>query len=268
MIDNQIPEKINIPIARRLACDTASGLAAAFTVAPMITPVDVAVTSSQSGKQKLLAAFFGQIKLMFLKPHKFFFDKPYLWIYFVYSSTYIANNCIDSVCKINHVNDVIPKLIGVTSVNMFLSILKDAVLAKYFGTKKPGRVPNISYFLWLIRDTFSISAAFIIPSRLAKLMQQKYDVKKEKAEKSSQFLCPILFQTVFLPFHLIGLDFYNVEKSAFSQRLRRIFKVYPGALPLRFFRMGSAFGVGGVNNKSFRNKIISKYEGKNWDLKY
>lgn len=255
-------------VKTRLLCDTLAALGAGFSVAPMITPVDVAVTSAQSGKQRIFVCFMEQIRKMLLTPHKFFFDKPFLWIFSVYSSTYVANNTIDSLCKIYHTNDVMPKLVGCTAVNMTMSILKDAALARYFGTKPPGRVPPFSYFIWLIRDILSMAAAFVIPQRFAKVIQKQANIQKSKSENFSQFFCPIFCQLFLLPIHLLGLDYYNVDKSNFKGRLSRIFKVYPGALPLRFFRMGSAYGVGGVNNKSFRNKIISKYEGKNWDKKY
>lgn len=261
-------EKKQINLAQRLSLDIATGLLAGATVAPLITPFDVAVTSAQSGKQKAFHAVADQIKKMFLTPHKFFLDKPFLWIYTVYSCTYMANNTIDSLSKIYHINDIIPKLIGVTSVNMALSILKDAVIAKSFGNKPASKVPAITYLIWLIRDSLSISAAFIIPQRFANFLQKKNNVEKVKSEKFSQFFCPIFLQTVFVPIHLLGLDYYNIEKSSMRDRTKRVFKVYPSALPLRYFRMGSAFGVGGINNKSFRNSMISKYEGPNWDKNY
>ena len=263
-------DKISLPkntnhgnISRRIFSDSLAALGAGLTVAPMITTVDVAVTCAQSGKQKMFAAFGEQMRNIFLRPHKFFLDKPFLWIFSVYTMTYFSNNNIDSFCKLYNVSDVIPKLIGVTSVNMSMSILKDAALARYFGTKKPSKVPAISYFLWLIRDTMSIAAAFIFPSRVAKILTNKRKMNPAKAEKRSQFACPILFQVVFLPLHLLGLDFYNNTKSLLSSRFQRIFKVYPGALPLRFFRMGSAFGIGGLNNKSLRARLSAKFDRKN-----
>ena len=255
-------------VAQRLGCDVVCALTAGLCVAPLITPVDIAVTSAQSGKQKLFPAFYQQLKIMVVTPHKFLTDKPFLWLYAVYSLTYTANNTIDSICKIYKINDVIPKLVGVTAINMTISILKDSALARYFGTKAPGKVPMASYISWLLRDSLTMASAFIIPQRFALVLQKKNNMKKEKSEKVAQFSSPILLQTVLLPIHLIGLDLYNVEKSSFADRLSRIFKVYPTALPLRFFRMGIAYGIGGVGNKSFRNSIISKFEGENWDRSY
>jgi len=261
--------KRTIDVKQRMFCDTAAAIGAGFIVAPLITPVDVAVTAKQSGLfPNIFTAFLDQFKKMLLTPHKFFLDKPYLWIFSVYSSTYVANNTIDSLCKIYKVNDVVPKLVGCTAVNMFMSILKDAALARYFGTKPPGKVPTISYIYWLVRDVMSMAAAFIIPERIAKIIHTKKEIPLEKAQKTSQFLCPMGFQLFFLPIHLLGLDYYNIEKSTFGARFGRIAKTYFPAMPLRFFRMGSAYGVGGVNNKKLRNFIISRYEGKNWDKNY
>ena len=258
-----------VDLKQRMLNDTIAGIGAGFIVAPLITPVDVAVTAKQSGLfPNIFAAFMNQFKKMILTPHVFFLDKPYLWIFTVYSSTYIANNTIDSLCKIYKVNDVVPKLVGCTAINMFMSILKDAALARYFGSKPPGKVPNISYALWLIRDGMSMAAAFIIPERVAREIYSRNDSSFEKAQKQSQFLCPMIFQIFFLPLHLIGLDFYNIEKSTLRARIGRISKTYSPALPLRFFRMGSAFGIGGVKNKKLRDFIISKYEGKNWNKSY
>lgn len=261
-------EKKQICVKQRMINDTLAAIGAGLLVSPMITPVDVAVTSAQSGKQNIASAFTDQVKRMVLTPHKFFTDKPFLWIFGVYAPTYIANNTIDSLCKIYHVNDVVPKLVGITAINMMMSLLKDAALAKYFGTKPPSKVPPLSYVTWLIRDVLSMAAAFIIPQRFAKVLQKKQNLPIEKAEKRSQFMCPILLQTVFLPIHLLGLDYYNYNQSSNGDRIKRIFKTYPGALPLRFFRMGSAYGVGGVNNKRFRNYLHSKSEGKDWDKNY
>ena len=133
MSNETAPRKINI--ANRLMCDTIAAFGSGFIVAPLITPVDVSVTSVQSGKSTMTQALVGQMKQMFLSPHRFLTDKPFLWIFGVYAFTYTANNCIDSICKINHMNDLVPKLVGVTAVNMAMSIAKDAAFAKYFGTK-------------------------------------------------------------------------------------------------------------------------------------
>ena len=260
--------KVERSLTTRLLLDTTSAFTAAFCVTPIIAHVDVAVTATQSGKSKMSQAFLEQIRQIALTPHKYVTSKPFLWIFTVYSTTYTANNCIDSLCKIYHFNDVIPKLIGITAINMYTSILKDSAFAKIFGTKPPSKVPLTSLGIWALRDVVSMAAAFILPQRLAKYISERNKTPLSKAEKQAQFASPMLMQFLILPVHLIGLDFYNVDKSNFMSRLKRIIPTYPKALPLRFYRMGGAYGVGGVNNKKFRNYLISKYEGKNWDSQY
>lgn len=265
--ENNNSEK-KVKIMTRLCLDTLSGILAGFIVSPIIAPVDVSVISAQSGKGIISLTFFDQLRQIILCPHKYFISKPFLYTFMVYSSTYTANNCIDSLCKIYHVNDVIPKLIGITAINMYTSIVKDAAFAKIFGTKSPTKVPLISYLFWTLRDVISMAAAFILPQRLSKFLEEKNKIEKSKAEKYSLFAVPMLLQFIVLPISLMGFDFYNVNQSKFINRIKRLYPNFPNALPLRFYRMGGAYGVGGINNKKFRNVLISKYEGKDWDLKY
>lgn len=247
-------------VLNRLSLDVGSALFAGLCVTPIIAPVDVSVTSLQSGKSTMSGAFIEQVKQIVFTPHKYVTSKPFMWIFTVYSLTYSANNIIDTVCKIMKINDLIPKLVGITAVNMYASILKDITFAKIFGTKPTSSVPKISLSLWVFRDLSAISAAFILPQKIAKIISNKNKSNISKAENQAQFLTPMLMQLVVLPFHLLGLDFYNVSNSKFSGRIKRIIKTYPKALPLRFYRMGGAFGFGGVNNKKSRNFLISKYE--------
>lgn len=254
----------NFNFSRRMLCEISSAYLAALTCAPIIKIVDASVTAGQSGKTPIFTAAYNFTRTLVLTPHKFIFSKYFAWIYFVYSSTYTTNNCIDSLCKLYQFNEVLPKLIGVTFVNMSTSVIKDAAFARYFGTKPPAKVPMISYCLWLVRDSMAIAAAFIIPERVSSHFQKTKGVPKSKADTLAQFSVPISMQVVLLPIHLLGLDIYNNNVSTGGERAKRVIKNYFPALPLRFIRMAGAFGFGGVNNKKFRNKIISHYEGKDW----
>ena len=264
----QEPIKKQINIGRRLLLESVAGLGAAFTVTPIIKIVDISVTTGQSGKAPIWTTAFNFCKTMVFKPHQFVTSKYFGWIYLVYSSTYISNNCIDSICKIFHISDFFPKLFGVTAVNMVTSIMKDAAFAKYFGTKAPSNIPLASYLIWFVRDMLSIAAAFLIPARVSAYYQKNKGTPKNKADNVAQFAVPMGMQVFLLPVHLLGLDIYNNNKSPTIDRAKRILKNYPQALPLRFVRMASAYGIGGVNNKSFRNSLMTHYEGKDWDKKY
>lgn len=260
-IENKPTSNQEVNIKKRLLLETTSALGAAFIVTPIIKIVDVSVTTGQSGKASTLGTAKTYFTSLITTPHKFFLSKYFGWIYYVYFSTYTANNCIDSLCKIYKVNDVIPKLFGVTAVNMFVSITKDAAFAKYFGTKPPSRIPLLTYMIWFVRDMLSIASAFILPERLSKVLQKRGQVKS-KSDVYSQFSVPIGMQVILLPIHLLGLDIYNNNQSALGERGKRIFKNYLPSLPLRFLRMASAYGIGGISNKSFRSQLIKKYENR------
>lgn len=117
--------------------------------------------------------------------------REFLWIIAVYGPTYIAANTIDSLCKIYRKNDIVPKLVGVTFVNMIMSILKDRAYARYFASK-PMAVPvgMISLAFWLVRDVSTIGAGFVIPSRLSKVVE-KTGMEEDNAENFAQMASPI-----------------------------------------------------------------------------
>lgn len=254
-------------IMRRVLCDWAAGIAAAFTVSPIIMTVDKAVVESTSGSKSVWRSAQATVLGIVKSPIKFFVSREFGWIFFVYGSTYMAANSIDSLCKITHTSDILPKLIGVTAVNMTASILKDRAFAYYFGRKVNNKVGSISLLLWLLRDVLTMAAAFVIPSRASKLIQEA-GLPKEKADKFSLFSFPVLFQLFLTPIHLLGYDFYNYKERAFKERISYLKPMYLSTVGIRMIRMGSAYGIGGVNNKNFRDRMISRYEGSTWDRSY
>lgn len=254
-------------ILRRIGLDCASGALAAFTVAPIILTVDKAVVENSSGKSTIAKSVASSVKSLAFSPLKYIMRKEFIWIYFVYGSTYMCANSIDSMCKITGTDDVIPKLIGVTAVNMTASILKDRAFAYYFGKSGVGKVTKASMFIWFVRDILTMAGAFVLPSRLAKVFEEN-GVKRGIAEKTSQFICPVGFQFVLTPIHLLGYDIYNYPQRKMGDRMGGILKLYPSTTFIRMVRMGGAYGIGGVNNKSFRDRFISAYEGENWDRDY
>ncbi len=268
MSEHSSTPKRQINLGRRLTCEVSSALLSAFTVTPIVKIVDISVTTGQSGKAPVFTTAFNFVKSLITSPRQFFTSKYFGWIYLVYGATYTANNTLDSLCKIYHLNETVMKLTFVTAVNMTTSIMKDAAFAKYFGTKPPSKIPFITYCIWFVRDMLSIAAAFVLPEKASAYLQKKKNISKNKADVSAQFSVPIGMQVVLLPIHLLGLDIYNNNVSPLGDRAKRIFKNYFPSLPLRFIRMASAYGIGGVTNKKLRNKFISHYEGKDWNTKY
>lgn len=76
----------------------------------------------------------------------------------------MAANTIDSLCKIYRTDDILPKLIGVTMINMVMSILKDWAYARYFASKPSTKpVGIVSLGIWFLRDVATIGGAFVVP---------------------------------------------------------------------------------------------------------
>lgn len=254
-------------IRRRILLDWAAGLGAAFTAAPIIMAVDKAVVQNTSGTGTIAGSIRETVGMLLRSPIKFFTSKEFMWIFFVYGSTYMAANSIDSLCKINHQNDVIPKLVGVTGVNMVASILKDRAFAYYYGKKAGNKVGAISMLLWLLRDVLTMAGAFVLPSRLANVVQEM-GVEEPTARKMTQFALPVAFQILLTPVHLLGYDFFNYSNRSFGDRTAHIKRVYLGSVGIRMVRMGAAYGIGGNNNYTFRNYLISRAEGPLWNQVY
>ena len=254
-------------IMRRVGLDCFSGGLAALTVAPIMLTVDKAVVENSSGKTTIAKSVVSSVKSLAFTPLKFIMRRDFSWVFFVYGSTYMSANSIDSLCKITGTNDVLPKLIGVTAVNMTTGILKDRAFAYYFGKSGAGKVGKASILIWFVRDVLTIAGAFVIPSRLAKIIEDR-GTDKSVAEKTSQFISPVGFQVVLTPFHLLGYDLYNNPTRKAATRGTNILSMYPSATSIRMVRMGGAYGVGGVNNKSIRHRFISAFEGEDWDDHY
>lgn len=258
-------ERLNICL-NRFYYDVTAAIGASLLVSPFIAPIDVAVACTASGKSTIINTLRSVGTTIITSPQTFFMDKPFLRVYSLYAGTYAANNTIDTICKIYEINDVIPKLLGVTAVNMCLSLLRDTTFAQLFGKKAPTRVPNISYCIWLCRDVIAMAGAFILPQHFCKLLMKYSSEPKPQLEKTSQFMCPILIQVFNLITHLFGYDFYNNSKSKFRNRCSRIAKTYLKALPLRCFRIGTAYGIGGINNKKLRSRHNTFKNSKIYNL--
>lgn len=53
---------------------------------------------------------------LFSRPHHFVRRLDFLWIWGLYTATYVAANTIDTVCQATEVNPSIPKFLGTTAV--------------------------------------------------------------------------------------------------------------------------------------------------------
>lgn len=254
-------------ILRRIGLDALSGSLAALSVAPMIFMIDKAIVQKASGTMTLRQSFKDSCISLFKHPGRFILKREFLLVMFVYGSTYTAANAIDSLCKIYNVSDIIPKMVGVTAVKIYTSIIKDRAFAYSYGKPVNNKVGPISLFLWLIRDLILMTCAFVLPSRISPMIE-KSGFSESNARKLSQISLPVSFQLFLTPIHLLGYDYYNFKNRRFPERVTYISSIYFSAIGIRMLRMGIAYGIGGNNNLMFRDKFISKYEGVNWNASY
>jgi hypothetical protein len=184
----------------------------------------------------------------------------------------MAGNTIDSICKIYGINDLYPKLLGVTALNMTASVLKDRAFAKMFGAagnSSAQAVGAISLAIWLVRDILTVANAFVLPDRMSHSLVTSGVVDSDPVAKTiTTFACPVLAQFALTPLHLLGYDYYNRPSMVFNDRINYLSPKYLPSVGIRMVRMGAAYGIGGVNNRQFRDYFVSMVEGPNWDKYY
>ncbi len=265
-------ENRSLLIARRIGLDCLSGILAAFTAAPIIMAVDKAVVQSTADASISILSSLKSTMTQFIRnPIQFVNTREFRWIFFVYGSTYMAANSVDSLCKIYQIDDVLPKLFGVTAINMTASVLKDRAYAQYFGNSsaKPSPVGAIPLLIWFFRDILTVANAFILPDRMSgALVKTKLVDNEASAKKITTFTFPVISQFALTPLHLLGYDIYNRAGKVVADRIAYLKPKYLPSVGVRMIRMGAAYGIGGVNNRGFRDYFISRFEGEEWDKNY
>lgn len=225
---------------------------------------------------------------MITKPGAFLTSTPFLLIYTLYSSTYLAANTIDTISSTlrNQSYDTVTpgpaKFITTTTVNMAICVYKDARFAKIFGPKPNAQgssspstchpkatvtgpqIPKVSYSLFCLRDSITIFASFNIPPLIAPSIPDFIASTPSMKAAVAQFSCPALMQFASTPMHLLGLDLFNrqpVGGLPWTDRLARIRRDY---VPSCFARMGKivpAYGIGGVVNVRMRASLMERIQG-------
>lgn len=249
-----IEQESQSPIFIRLCIESMCAIFSAFSVAPAISIVDKAIVSNASGLEPLVSCIINGIKTMITKPIYFCKQPSFLFIWGVYSGTYIVGNSIDAICERKDKSAFYPKFIGSSLANVFLSVTKDKAFARMFGVGTPKQMPNICIGLFAIRDSSTILASFSLPPIISIKLQENYSIEKKNADNSSQLFTPVFMQILSTPLHLYGLDLYNRTLATNNERMLFIQKEYIKTLVARMARIFPAFGIGGVVNKKARIK--------------
>jgi len=249
-VNNNTGKSKSLP--KRLFVDFLSATVSAGLVAPIISIIDTAIFSNASGKEKLVSSIISSSKRLVFSPIQFVRNPAHLWIFFVYSGTYIIANTTQTLCDHTHTPWEFPKFITSSFANVSLSLAKDGYYTRTFGKGIIKPVPLQSYLLYGTRDSLTILASFILPPHISKLLQ-KEGIGQVRADILSQLVTPCAMQIFSTPLHLLGMDIYNAPQNNFKQRVEFIQREYVKTAIARISRIFPAFGVGGVVNKYVRH---------------
>lgn len=242
-------------IAKRLALEACTGAVAAFSIAPIVTIVDKAITTNASGVEPLIPAIKNGFKSFLTRPGQFVRTPAFLWIWAVFSGTYATANCIEAFCEMNYTPAFYPKFIGSSIVNVTLSVSKDRAYARMFGKGTPRPTPAKTLALFGIRDGMTILASFCLPPIVSTKLQEDFGMKKSTADTTAQLVSPLAVQILSCPLHLLGLDLYNRPVASGAERKSLIFNEYGKTLMARWSRILPAFGIGGLVNTKLRAAV-------------
>lgn len=232
-----------------------SAVVAALSVSPLIAIVDKAIFSNASGKATLKESVSDGLRSLLLKPHHFIRDKSFLWIWMVYSGTYVTKNCTERfVERQKRPNNQVQGAVFITSAgaNMSLSLLKDRAFSRYYGVTAARPVPLISSACFAVRDLITIGASFTAINPIAKKIEEYFGVPLKAAQTASQLTVPMIAQVFNTPIFIIGMDIYNNPDNSAQKRVGAIRRLFSGTFLSRCARIFPAFGIGGVLNSKLR----------------
>jgi len=221
-----------------------------------------AVVESATKHTPLLGSLRSSLSSILLHPHYFFISPAFRPMLLLYGGTYLAANASDTFhsaaegLPASHTESNATKLCAVTSVNLCLSLYKDAQFAKNFGPPSALAIPLISYVPFVIRDCLTLSASFHLPGEIAPLLPEAWDQVLGRAT-IAQLTAPALSQWVATPLHLLALDLHARRgRLGLAERGRAVGKLWPKASTARMCRVLPAYGFGAVVNGKMRAGLM------------
>ncbi|ORX92688.1 hypothetical protein K493DRAFT_303159 [Basidiobolus meristosporus CBS 931.73] len=236
-----------------LLTDLSAALVSSTFVSPLVAIIDKSVVSNASGRQSLGEGLKAGLKDLFTAPHKFFRQPTFMIMFAVYSGTYAIANWTETIC--NHYDQPwqFPKFVTSSIANIGLSLLRDKLLAQWFGSSAKARpLPPLSYGCFVARDCLTIAASFNLPPAIAPWLQKQVGWTRDNCEIAAQLITPVGVQFLSTPLHLTGLDLYNRPGIAAAQRIAFLKKETGPTTAIRMVRILPAFSLGGVANKWMR----------------
>uniref|UniRef100_K3WMC3 Uncharacterized protein n=1 Tax=Globisporangium ultimum (strain ATCC 200006 / CBS 805.95 / DAOM BR144) TaxID=431595 RepID=K3WMC3_GLOUD len=241
-------------LIKHFGVDIVSAVAASFGVSPFITIVDRAIAENASGRRTLSNGVKELSKAFMERPLQFCKTKEFMWIFGLYSATYVTANTVDSFYEWKETNAQMPKLLATTVVNMTCVIAKDRAFAQMFGVIKQHSFPVTSVGLFAVRDSLTVISCFHAPKIIMEHLREQ-GMNEKVSTAVAQVGAPIAVQFASTPLHLLGLDLYNHPVADRAARLQFIQREYFRSSLARVARIGPAFGIGGIGNTSCRSKL-------------
>jgi len=244
-----------VPPASAYGAEILSASLSALLVSPLVKIIDQAIFENASGKMRMVPSIVESLKGFVTRPVAFFRSPAYLWVFVLYAGTYSTANVVERAYTRRQRDWFYPKFVASSAANVTLSMAKDSVFARAFGTTAPRTVPLATYGFFIGRDCITIGGSFNLPLVLSPYLQHHYGLSKTVADVGAQLFSPLFVQLFNTPFQLLGMDFYNHQDVSWAERLAFVRRTYLATLVARWARIFPAYGIGGVANKGIRRKI-------------
>lgn len=225
------------------------------------------IASRSSVLQSMKSTVLGLI----WKPRQYLLNRPSAVMLLLYSGTYATANSIDTLCAVaedlpvDHRSSNMTKFCSVTAVNLCLSLFKDSVYARSYGTviANGQKMRLATYGNFLFRDAITLFATFNAPIAVAEILPESTEQWCDW-HAVAQLGCPVASQFIATPFHLLGVDlFYRSQRMTISDRLRLIRTAWFSTSVARACRVLPAYGIGGVINDEMRTLLLSDSYSRN-----
>ena len=123
-----------------------------------------------------------------------------------------------------------------------------------YGAIAPRPLPWGSYTLFFTRDLMAMAFIFSLPPIMSPLITERSGLSEQRAAVATQLSSPVISQVFTTPLHLVGLSMYNHDGAGFGRHMETLRSTYPSTVMLRMLRIIPAFSVGGVINRSMRQR--------------
>ena len=118
---------------------------------------------------------------------------------------------------------------------------------------------------WGTRDMMTVFSSFVLVDPVAAALNSRMprdwvERNPQTILNATQFALPVAMQAFSTPFHLLGLDLFNRPTSiACSERWKLIRREYVSAMTARMLRISTAFGIGGVANRTIHQALERRF---------